>query len=218
MEIFRDIDFKFDSDKFYRRINLDKYMSLKGDVDDLLDKAIPLIKPKAVYKVSFIEKKTDDSIDIGEAIFESKTMVKNLKDVHRIFPYIATCGNELEDLEQGLEDVLERFWLDVLKEMALQDAILFINRYIKDKYAMKKMASMNPGSADIDVWPIEQQERLFSIFGDVESLIGVKLTQSCLMIPNKSISGFYFPTTVSFQNCQLCTRKSCPDRRVPYKG
>ncbi|MBC8461851.1 MAG: hypothetical protein H8D67_28105 [Deltaproteobacteria bacterium] len=35
---------------------------------------------------------------------------------------------------------------------------------------------------------IEQQKELFSIFGNVEDLIGVKLTDSYLMIPNKSVS------------------------------
>ena len=49
---------------------------------------------------------------------------------------------------------------------------------------------MSPGASEKYVWPIEQQKELFSLFEYVEKLIGVKLTDSYLMIPNKSVSGF----------------------------
>ena len=51
---------------------------------------------------------------------------------------------------------------------------------------------------------------------DVEKLIGVRLTDSFLMVPMKSISGILFPTEVRFESCQLCPRKDCPGRRAPY--
>ena len=73
---------------------------------------------------------------------------------------------------------------------------------------------MAPGSlAD---WPITQQQQLFSLFGDVEAKIGVRLTDSFLMLPMKSVSGVYFPTETSFESCRLCPRKVCPGRRAPY--
>jgi hypothetical protein len=68
------------------------------------------------------------------------------------------------------------------------------------------------------VWPIEQQRSLFALFGDVEALIGVALTESYLMLPTKSVSGVYFETDQSFISCQLCTREACPGRRAKYTG
>jgi hypothetical protein len=75
---------------------------------------------------------------------------------------------------------------------------------------------MNPGSGDANVWPIEQQKELFSLFGDVENLIGVRLTDSFLMVPNKSVSGICFPTEINFQSCQLCHRMNCNGRKAPF--
>ena len=73
---------------------------------------------------------------------------------------------------------------------------------------------MNPGSlAD---WPLEQQAELFEVLGDVRGAVGVELTESCLMIPIKSVSGIRFSTEVQFENCQLCPRDVCPGRRAPY--
>jgi len=76
---------------------------------------------------------------------------------------------------------------------------------------------MNPGSGEVEVWPIEQQRELFSLFGDVRKQIGVELTDSFLMMPNKSVSGIQFPTETDFRTCQVCRRKNCPNRVAPFE-
>ena len=84
------------------------------------------------------------------------------------------------------------------------------------KYKLGKTATISPGSGDVTVWPIEQQRELFALFVDVENLVGVRLTESFLMTPNKSVSGIRFPTEIDFQSCQLCHRENCPGRRAPF--
>ena len=75
---------------------------------------------------------------------------------------------------------------------------------------------MAPGSGSADIWPITQQKQLFSIFGNVEDLIGVKLTDKYLMIPIKSGSGIFFQTETTFETCQLCPREACIRRKATY--
>jgi hypothetical protein len=65
-------------------------------------------------------------------------------------------------------------------------------------------------------WPIEEQAPLFKLLGDVETSIGVQLTDSLLMLPAKSISGIFFPTEISFISCQLCPRKRCESRKAKF--
>jgi hypothetical protein len=80
---------------------------------------------------------------------------------------------------------------------------------------MGPTAAMSPGSlAD---WPIREQRPLFSLLGDPEQAIGVKLTDSFLMIPNKTVSGLRFSTEERFESCQLCPREHCPGRRAAYE-
>ena len=43
-------------------------------------------------------------------------------------------------------------------------------------------------------WTIEEQTTFFTILGDVVASIGVRLNESLLMIPRKSVSRLYFPT------------------------
>ena len=73
---------------------------------------------------------------------------------------------------------------------------------------------MSPGSlAD---WQLTQQAALFRILDDLPERIGVRLTDSMLMIPTKSISGVRFALDWDFESCQLCPRQGCPGRRADY--
>jgi predicted transcriptional regulator len=45
----------------------------------------------------------------------------------------------------------------------------------------------------------------------------VRLTESFLMLPTKTVSGIFFPTEATFESCQLCPREECPNRRAPYE-
>ena len=215
MEIFTDIPFNFDYDTFCDLIHLSSYENLTARVQKLLDRALPRIKPKAIYRIAYIDERSDSTVKIGGVQFTSKVLSANLKEIERVFPYIATCGYELENLKISSSDFMVPFWLDSLKEMALKAAIEFLKSHIEQAHRLGQFSSMNPGSGDVHVWPIEQQKELFTLFGDVKAHIGVQLTQSCLMIPGKSVSGILFESKIRFESCQVCTRENCPRRRAP---
>jgi hypothetical protein len=136
--------------------------------------------------------------------------------VERVFPYIATCGREADEAPLPSDDMMAPFWLDTIKGMALGAAGEALRDHLSRTYAVGRMSSMNPGAGPHDLWPIEQQSQLFSLLGDVEGRIGVRLTDSFLMIPNKTVSGIYFPTEITFEACKLCPREVCQGRRAPY--
>ena len=152
----------------------------------------------------------------GRARFVSKVLRANLDEVERVFPYVATCGQELDAVSIESDDVFGQFCRDHLKEMALRAAMAHLVTHLKESYSLETLVSMNPGSGDINVWPIQQQRELFAFFGDAPESIGVVLTDSCLMVPNKSVSGLFYPSEDGFQSCQLCHREKCPNRRAPF--
>lgn len=216
MEILDNIPFELNIEAVFSKLRVDKASEYAEEVKELVEIVTPVIRPKAIYDVSYIENKNHDKVDIGGVTFTSRVLRVNLDEVERVFPYIATCGKELDEVGIPSDDFIKRFWLDAIKEMALGASSGYLSHYLKTKYALGKTSKMNPGAGDVDVWPIEQQKQLFSLFGDVEDLLGVKLTDSFLMMPNKSVSGILFPTEISFESCQLCQREKCPGRRVPY--
>ena len=172
--------------------------------------------PKALFRECFISKKGVDTISIGETTFHSRILRKKLDSVERLFAYVVTCGAELDDIEISPDDFLMKYWLDTIEQSVLESSRKYLDLYIRQKYGIEKTASMSPGAGDAVVWPIEQQKKLFSLFGDVENLIGVKLTDSFLMVPLKSVSGIIFPSEINFRSCQLCLRDKCQGRKLPF--
>lgn len=185
-----------------------------ADLARLLDQARAVARPRALYGVAFIDARSDDTVDLDGIRFTSRVLRVNLDAAHRVFPYIATCGVELDDWTHGLDDILHQYWAEAIKEAALRDATAALNDAIEARYRPGKTSTMNPGS--LMDWPLREQRPLFDLLGDPQSAIGVRLSDSYLMSPNKSVSGLRFPTESSFASCQLCPREDCPGRRAEF--
>ena len=106
------------------------------------------------------------------------------------------------------------YWAEAIKEEALRCALNALYTDIRDRFAPGHLSTMSPGS--LEDWPIQQQGLLFRLLGDPEKTAGVRLSESMLMVPTKSVSGIIFPTDASFESCMLCAREGCPGRRAPY--
>ena len=215
MEVLDSIPFRLDVETVLKQLHQNEGNKYIGAiVQELIETVSPIARPKAVYKVSYVENKNEDSLYIDGVRFTSRILRVNLDKVERVFPYVATCGRELDEIAVPSDNYMKYYCLDVIKEMTLRSAISYLTDYLTRKYALGQMSRMHPGS--LEDWPITQQKELFSIFGNVEELVGVKLTESFLMIPVKSVSGIYFPTEIRFESCQLCPREVCSERRAPY--
>lgn len=185
-------------------------------LDALIEQAQALIKPRAVYEVASTEAKGEVMVEVAHAVFESQILRKNLEKAHKAFPYIVTIGPELERVAGAQGDLLEQYYLEELANIALEEATAWLTAQLEERFGLSPLSNMSAGS--LEDWPITEQTKLFSIFGDTERLIGVRLTDSMLMVPRKSISGILFPSEEGFVACQLCDRERCPGRKAPYQA
>ncbi len=214
MEVLDNIPIHLDPGEVLKGLHLDEKRGYLNAVQELVEIANSVIHPKVIYEVSYVDNKNEDTVDIGGIRFTSRVLRVNLDKIGRVFPYIVTIGKELEDKAASFDNLLKQYCLDEIGDEALYLLRRCLEDYLKKKYRLGQISNMSPGS--LKDWPITQQKQLFSIFGNVEALIGVKLTDSLLMIPRKSESGMYFPTEVKFYSCQLCPRERCQDRQAPY--
>lgn len=211
-------------DNIEAKINIEKLgrrLRIKTDRPDFVEsfkrfvrQALQVARPRALYKEVYIDARSDDTVVIDGIELRSRVLAVNLVDVERVFPFVATCGNELADWAMSRDDILERFWADAITDNALLSAMKFMEKHIEQCYLLGKTAIMAPGS--LEDWPIQEQSPLFSILGDTEELIGVRLTETLMMNPVQSLSGILFPVEVDFSTCQLCPRENCPKRSAPY--
>ena len=216
MMFLNDIPFNLNAASLFDEYKIQPGTVLCEKLELIIHEVRNTAKPKAMYKISYIDEKDGDAVTLDGVVFTSRALEKNLAPVERVFPYIATCGTEVDRIETDPSDTLVNFWLYQLKGRILQSAMSYLICHIHKNYRTGNLASMNPGSGDESVWPLDQQKILFSIFKDAASGIGVRLTGASVLVPDVSLMGILFPSKIEFQSCQLCHREKCPGRKAPF--
>ncbi len=212
--IINDIAFQPDLEQLLQRLHVRKGSSSASELSHFVEQAQSLARPKVLYQACPIEKVSANEISINGVTLTSRVLRVNLDPVDVAYPFIATCGTELDSWSSTMTDFLTRFWAEAIKEQALICALQAFDLHFFTNVLPGHSAMMNPGS--LEDWPLTQQKPLFAILGDPFASIGVQLSDSYLMIPNKTVSGIRFASEATFESCQLCPRENCPNRRASY--
>ena len=171
--------------------------------------------PNAIFGEAPIRAKGPNFVSIGDLTFKSRILSANLEPVDRVYPFIVTCGQDMDEwLHRLAEDALQSYWADQIVEKILDSALDMLKEQLQTKFNLGSIAMMNPGT--LEDWPLEEQAKLFALLGDTTALIGVTLTESYLMTPVKSLSGLFFKNDTNYVNCRLCPKEHCRKRRVSY--
>ena len=205
---------KIDLSILRRSLHIKPDTGLPNELEVLLQEAQAIAAPKALYKVTYIESRSDHGVVLDGIPFNSSLLKENLDSVYRVFPYVATAGLELFEWANSHTDLLEKFWADSIQEQYLHFIRREMHAELLEQFQVNRISSMNPGSlAD---FPLSEQPSLFKLLGDPAKEIGVSLTDSFLMVPIKSVSGIFFASEVDFTSCMLCPRQKCQGRQSPF--
>ncbi len=189
-------------------------------VDDYIENYHDLLSPAYSYTIRNIESVDGNRVTIGDSIvLESKVISRLLERCERVAVFALTIGNYLEDLvaylaENGLilqATVLDAVGSGTVEKLAIQvEGKIRINAGIEGLITSRRFS---PGYCD---WEVSQQELVFRILdGD---MAGIRLTESMLMIPRKSVSGIIGigqpgNDIENYNPCSTCLKKDCPGRR-----
>jgi hypothetical protein len=177
-------------------------------VDAEIGEAHSLIEPKGAYlSLDGVPEKGFELFSEAEGIILALATI-GPKVEHRARKFIKT-----ERTTQGLID-------DAIGTVAVEQTADFLECKIHEdcaNFGWKVSRRYAPGYCG---WKIEAQKEIFSHFSDT---LGIKLTSSCLMIPEKSHSFVCLLSRegdfskVKVGNCKRCRQKNCPYRSEPYK-
>jgi hypothetical protein len=209
------VPFRVDVEDLKKKLCVREGTEMVGTLEGMVREAEKIARPKVCYRVAYVDSKGEDHFIIEGIQFTSRVMRINLDKVFRTFPYVATCGLEMEEWSKSVDGIVEQYWAEEIKIRAVRGTIRYLQEYLTDRYQPGQLSRMNPGS--LPDWPLSEQGPLFDLLGSGPAAIGVKLKESFLMTPIKSVSGIWFPTEDKFENCQLCERQNCPGRRAPYE-
>ncbi len=204
---------------FYKAVRMNE-KSDPGDlaqIKKMLKDALTIAKPKAIYGLAQVESRDDTGAVVEGVRFKSALVSQNLAHTNRIVPFVVTCGMEAEEWsKQYAEDPLYEFWADAIKLQLLSTARVQLNEEVRRRYFPEgDISAMSPGS--LPAWPLREQRPLFELLGGVTPDIGAYLTDSCLILPSKSGSGFFFAPESHYENCRYCPLIKCPNRRAPFE-
>ncbi len=171
-----------------------------------------LAKPKAVLSQSQVTSWDEAGLSVDGQRIDSRIAALNIAAGAHVLPYVVTCGMELHEYFRSQSDPLVAYWCDTLNMHVLREAIKQTHERAEKIMGADKLFAVNPGST-VD-WPLTGQRLLFGLIGDVTAQTGVRLEESCLMTPTKSVSGIFFSGDKEYCNCMLCPREKCPNRRA----
>lgn len=194
-----------------------------SDDRDLIDKmwkhASDIAAPRAIIrecKVNIIVR--GSAVEIDGVSIKSGLMAENFAELDVVYPYAVSCGRELYEWYLSLDDMIEQYIADEISKIYLYKMVDFVYGFMNEKFVPDgRLASMNPGSLP-DAWTLTGQRELFSILKTADTDVGITLTESCLMLPSKSLSGIFFASDTEYENCMYCPRIRCPRRRADFAG
>lgn len=132
-----------------------------------------------------------------------------------IGPKVETRAGELVNTQRAADGLI----VDAIGTVAVEQTADFVERKMRQDCASlgwKVSRRYAPGYCG---WEMEAQKEIFSHFDDT---LGIKLTSSCLMIPEKSLSFVCLFSRngdfgmVKLKDCCRCKQKDCPCRLEPY--
>ncbi|MBO5211927.1 MAG: Vitamin B12 dependent methionine synthase activation subunit [Clostridia bacterium] len=140
---------------------------------------------RAVYTVGNIDINKDENIiDFGYMRLKSCNLRVNLADCNKAFVFVATLGIEIDRIIERYSKVLQTKALicDTVALFLIEAFCDYIEALLTKRIKSKKRFS--PGYGDLDITC--QRDIIQNL--DTARRIGVTLTDSCMMIPTKSVS------------------------------
>ena len=182
-------------------------------VRELRNELVPKATLRYIYQVVEAEELSPRTVSFaGETFTPEGIICSYLKGMTHALLFIGTAGWEFDKAKEALkaeDDIVADYIADsigtVLAEMT-------VARIEKD-YDGPQTISM-PYSPGYCNWNIREQHLLFSLFP--ERPCGIILTESSLMTPEKSVSGFFaLGETLQRQpyHCEICKNTRCYKRR-----
>jgi len=191
-------------------------------LSEAMEKATTLIDIRgAVFNTNDIRvsEKKDSLIVEGIDFAIGKTVAKELRNSESIAIFICTAGNEISELAQNLlmgDDPVLGYVYNVLGSLTVEAAADKIHQEVRKMASSSGELITNRYSPGYCQWSVIDQHKLFSFFP--ENSCGISLTDSALMHPIKSVSGFIgMGKDVKYRKytCDLCRLTDCFYRNRP---
>lgn len=184
-------------------------------VEQLLAEAAELCIPRYMYQITEATLCGRRQIEVkGKCFTPGNIILSYLPGMTHLCLFVATAGREYEAYLHRLKqegDIVKEYVADAIGSVIAEVCVTEINKELEEMSEYTHSLPYSPGYCG---WDIREQQQLFSLFPDHPC--GITLSDSCLMAPVKSVSGFIgLGASLKRQpyRCEICTNKHCYKRK-----
>ena len=162
-------------------------------------------------------------ITIEGITFDVKKIVFNmLKRSSKIAVFVCTAGDKIYELSRQYMaegDLLKGYVYDLFGSFVVESAMDLVQNSLKSEMNSQDLTITNRYSPGYCGWNVNQQKKLFALFHPEFDF--VKLSDSCLMQPIKSVSGIIgIGPNVKYNDytCHICDSTNCLYKNLKKQG
>lgn len=189
-------------------------------IEEYVENVHQLIEPSSFYVVKDIKLVQGAHVVIEDSItFQSEVIAKLLEQCEKVAVFLVTIGDHLEEIVSRLAEdglIVQSAVLDAIGSSAVEKVADLVQGRISEAARALGLCigqRFSPGYCD---WDVSQQKMVFQAMNGDSA--GVRLTEGCLMLPRKSVSGIIGigPCNSNVENynpCKTCDKNDCQGRR-----
>lgn len=194
----------------YRGASPEQY--IRAAAEEAVSELVPKALMRSMYGIVPASKLSPGRIMLGGVGFRPGGIIASYLDgMESACVFVATAGKEFNEAVKEVNshgDVFTDFIADSIGTVLAE---LAVEKIEKEFIGEDASLSYSPGYCG---WDIREQQKFFSLFPPEPC--GVSLSESSIMTPEKSISGFAaFGRTLTRQpyHCEICKNSHCYKRR-----
>ncbi|MEN6324118.1 MAG: vitamin B12 dependent-methionine synthase activation domain-containing protein [Proteiniphilum sp.] len=163
--------------------------------------------------------KQEGVIRISDKQIHPQTQIcRYMKDADKIAVFVCTAGEGFTESSRNYNkkgDYLKGFITDTLGSLVVESAMDLIQEKIENAFSNTELLITNRYSPGYCKWSVSDQQQLFTLLP--EKPCDIRLLESCLMVPIKSVSGIIGigkKVKKRGYSCSICSNRTCIYRNV----
>lgn len=190
-------------------------------LESVIKNAYDICRPQVGYILCKGELADRDHIQLNDVSIKIGRIIGGyLKQATQYGVFVATAGNEYDQYlhrQKKSGDILSEFLVDAVGSEIAEASVRYVTQKIAEDVATKGLFITNSYSPGYCGWHVREQKQLFSLFPNEPC--GIKLNDSCLMHPVKSVSGLVgIGATLELTpySCNSCGLLTCYKRKKKH--
>ena len=218
-----DYEFQLNAREVYRYLGycgIDPTPEVAERVVRIKNELISSVTPKAIWKYAPLSVLDEGRLSVGDIEIHSRDLYKNLRGCSEVCILAVTIGHAPDRFIKKAEvtEVGSSFFYQAIGAAMVEEYADHINSIIRDEVASRSLYTRprySPGYGDFAI----EHQRDIAAFLNMSKLIGISLTDACLMVPTKSITAVIGLSTEDSRcpiaGCESCNlHDSCAFRRA----